>query len=262
MKTRIPLHRWTRRVAALANLPLERNDRFSRFLSPLPLFSTKSLCELHLSVAEGYLCLPRLKSIQFEVFPYRNNADDNYLEYIPLAWTTNNNLRGGFLAPNLLWEMMVISMLNYQADEYMEIVSAVGSVEGLQSIKATIDKVCEVENCSMTVASINDYQALAKSCMTKIAHMDALAQKSKPDSRQNSGSYSSTNISNTILGSFLPASASRESIFHTFVTPFKTHPTVVRASSNDRSALLHEIKKFLLAQLAPGHTKPLSENYR
>lgn len=70
---------------------------------------------------EGYLFLPRLRRIRLGIFPRRNMADDKYLQYIPSTWTGCNN-KGIFFEINLIWDMMVISMLNYQADEFMEAV--------------------------------------------------------------------------------------------------------------------------------------------
>ncbi|PWY74297.1 hypothetical protein BO70DRAFT_398626 [Aspergillus heteromorphus CBS 117.55] len=49
---------------------------------------------------------------------------DQYLEYIPIAWSSVNTALGFPLTSRTLWDMMVISMLNYQADENMESVVA------------------------------------------------------------------------------------------------------------------------------------------
>lgn len=246
MKTKISLHQWSDRVKGLAPVNTARIDRFSRFFSSLPIFSVLRLWELQLSIVEGYLCIPRLKGIQFEVFSRRTGAELKYLDYIPFTWTTCNNAKGGIFAPDLLWEMMVISMLNFQADECMETLIAACAVEDLQSIKDEIIQVCQNEECGMTAAPMAEDQNLANSHTER----NVQAQDSKQYSRQDSDSCSPANISNTTLGSSHSKSACTESPFHAFVTRFKTHPAVVRASSNDRSALLHEIESYLLAQLA------------
>ena len=48
--------------------------------------------------------------------------EDKYFEYIPFTWTLCNNRRNTFLSTKSLVERMMISFLNYQADEFMEAV--------------------------------------------------------------------------------------------------------------------------------------------
>lgn len=59
---------------------------------------------------------------------------DRYLEYIPFTWAAANPLEGAHYRSSFLREMMVILMLSYQADEYME--SVVSTVFGGLSIEA------------------------------------------------------------------------------------------------------------------------------
>ncbi|CAG8960250.1 hypothetical protein HYFRA_00012770 [Hymenoscyphus fraxineus] len=59
---------------------------------------------------------------KLRTFPRKNMKKDKYLDYIPFTWIGCNN-KGVFLRTDLLWDMMMISMLNYQVDEFVETVT-------------------------------------------------------------------------------------------------------------------------------------------
>lgn len=45
---------------------------------------------------------------------------DRYFASIPMFWTVANNFKGSFVCADYLFDMMTISFLLYQADEFME----------------------------------------------------------------------------------------------------------------------------------------------
>jgi len=96
----------------LTNVEVSSVEKFLQFFTRLPLFVHEPEWKLRASLTEGYLFLPQLKRRSREIFPRDNIAEDKYLEYIPLTWTTINNLKESHLSANILQEMMVISMLN------------------------------------------------------------------------------------------------------------------------------------------------------
>ena len=245
MKANLASYRWTDRVSTLAPLPIPKINRFWRFFSRLPLFSAQPEWKLQLSIAEGYLYLPRLQNIQSEVFPSRQGADDKYLEYLPLTWTTCNSLKDVFLPPKLLWEMIVISMLNYQADEYMEVIVAERPEQDLHSLRAHISQFCQIQQSDTAiefphVAKSTSYHSMAKTA--KLNGSTDHADLKNPQSPISKPGTTSLNPSNE-------AAADAEPVLHAFITPFKTHPAVLRASPNDRLALLHELETFLHAHI-------------
>ena len=247
MKAKSSLYRWTDRVSALASLPMENINRISRFFSQLPLFSAQAEWKLQLSTAEGYLYLPRLRIIQSEVFTGGKGADDKYMEYLPSIWTTCNNLKGVVLPPKLLWEMIVISMLNYQADEYMETILAQRPEQDLQSLQANIRQLCQIEPCGAAIKFPHVVNSASCHCMPIKADINGSTEhfelriswslKCKP------GCIIDINPPNAVA-------ALVEPVLNAFVTRFKTHPAVLRASNADRLVLLHELETFLLAQIS------------
>ncbi|KAF2248785.1 hypothetical protein BU26DRAFT_305847 [Trematosphaeria pertusa] len=71
-------------------------------------------------ILEGSAFTPQLRACRGEIFPLREGFKDEYLAYIPAAWTIINNMRGLRCPTTLLWEMMRISLTDFLVDEYME----------------------------------------------------------------------------------------------------------------------------------------------
>lgn len=115
---------WKSSTKELVGVPEPKLEGLCRFFSKIPLFRDQPPWKLHASLMEAFIFLPRLQKARLEIFPRIDMAKDEYLEYIPFTWTSCNNI-GAFLELDLLWDMMVISVLNYQADEFME--SVVGT---------------------------------------------------------------------------------------------------------------------------------------
>jgi len=88
-----------------------------------PLFSEVPEWQLQASMIEATLFQPLLRARRLEIFPRKNMAQDKYFDIIPFTWTSCNNRSNTFTSTSFIYEMMVISFLNYQADEFMEAVA-------------------------------------------------------------------------------------------------------------------------------------------
>ena len=88
-----------------------------------PLFCTVPEWQLWASVLEASLFQPLLRARRLDIFPRRGMEEDKYFDIIPFTWTACNNRNGTFASTSFIYEMMVISFLNYQADEFMEAVA-------------------------------------------------------------------------------------------------------------------------------------------
>ncbi|KAL1965541.1 hypothetical protein VTN77DRAFT_5624 [Rasamsonia byssochlamydoides] len=114
---------WGEKVTSLRIIETGAVDKFAQFFSKLPIFSAESGWRLRASIIEGYLFAPALRQMRLDIFPRKDMSEDKYLEYIPFTWTLCNNNNAGFgLSTDVIWEMMIISMLNFQVDEYVETV--------------------------------------------------------------------------------------------------------------------------------------------
>lgn len=102
-----------------------------------PLFSQIQGWKTRLSALEASLFVPLLQARRLDVFPRKNMEKDKYFAIIPFTWTACNNRSGAFASTSFLYEMMVISFLNYQADEFMEAVAGPafrGNLAGLRQL--------------------------------------------------------------------------------------------------------------------------------
>ena len=91
----------------------------SRFLCRLSECSHIPGWKILASVLEGSLYLQQLKVSWQDIFPDQLLRNE-YLAFIPSTWIIVNNCTGKFLNSTLIWDMMVMSMVIYTVDEYME----------------------------------------------------------------------------------------------------------------------------------------------
>ena len=179
---------------------------------------------LKTALIKSYLFLPQLKAIELNIFRRKCVGEGKYLEYIPLTWTACNNL-GAPTSTAILWDMMIIYMLKYQADEYMEAVVGVHFEHNLGPVKSLIER---------------------------------LRQTSRhgPPSRKRarSGSEEELNIGLTTLSnsSSEKAGVSLADVEHVllfFINYVLTHPKAVASPPAIRIRLRQELADFLLTRV-------------
>jgi hypothetical protein len=138
-----PTYAFGEKVFGLAAVHPKAVMKFSEFWSQIPNYHGTPKWQIQASIVEAYLYLPMLKKRRLDVFPRQDMDEDKYLEYIPITWTTANNREGTFLSTNYIWEMIALSLLTYQADEYMEAVVGKYYAEEMDLVVDMIDGVFE-----------------------------------------------------------------------------------------------------------------------
>lgn len=107
-------------------LPIEilQATKLCNLFRSVPLFAQKEGGNIMLRLAfqESQPFMTQLEHIRFDIFPRPPKVNEKYLRIIPFAWTASNYLHGSCLPATILLDMMQISMLNFQADEYIEMV--------------------------------------------------------------------------------------------------------------------------------------------
>ncbi|RYP17316.1 hypothetical protein DL765_004607 [Monosporascus sp. GIB2] len=111
-----------------------------------PLFSGTPEWQLRASLIEAALFQPLLRAQRLKTFPRNDMETDRYFEIIPFTWTACNNRLLTFASTSLIYEMMIISFLNYQADEFMEAVAGPEFRENFSGLRELIDNVFSSEN--------------------------------------------------------------------------------------------------------------------
>ena len=253
---------WGEAVLELTSITTTSVDKFLQFFSRLPLFAQEPRWRLRASLTEGFLFLPQLKRRSREIFLRTDMAEDKYLEYIPLTWTTVNNLKQNPLSASDLHEMMVLSMLNYQVDEYMEAVVGKYYKDRLPQVRHVILELCrepeEIAN-GFDIRSLKrkrsslDEEALRKENRligadnNSILNGNSHGQSSAPTAKPNAPELSNEAAATPSSMSFpLATLHHRLSLFTAHIL---SHPSVLTAPSISQSILRQELQIFLLAQV-------------
>ena len=207
--------------------------------------------KLQASFIEGYLFYPQLKPISLDIFPRKDIAKDNYLEYIPLTCTLTNNIPDTSLSASFLWDMMVISMLNYQVDQFIEVVVEDMFAHDVEPVKQLVQRLCDK---SVSTNGIH------RSAHPELGDDHSSGTKKRPhpedDDEEPKGSkrhLSETNndVSNDQAAASEPSADLSEvsNTLSAFITHSYTHLHIVHASPHDLDNLLSELRAFLLAHI-------------
>ncbi|KAF2437708.1 Ent-kaurene synthase [Karstenula rhodostoma CBS 690.94] len=117
---------WTPSIAD--GFALQQGDlkKTQNLISSLPLFRGERLPSLELVLVEARLMAAQLKLFRNSLFSRSDipMTADKYLEFIPMIWVACNHKNGQRLSYKITWEMVLLSLLNFQVDEYMESVVA------------------------------------------------------------------------------------------------------------------------------------------
>ncbi|KAI0867092.1 hypothetical protein F4860DRAFT_521219 [Xylaria cubensis] len=111
-----------------------------KLIQRTPLFSEIPIWQIRASLIEATLFRPLLQALRLRTFPRENMEADKYFGIIPFTWTACNNRLHTFASTSLLFEMMVVSFLNYQADEFMEAVAGPEFEGDLNSLRQLVNK--------------------------------------------------------------------------------------------------------------------------
>ncbi|KAF2477643.1 Ent-kaurene synthase, partial [Lindgomyces ingoldianus] len=117
--------------------------KMSGFFSTVFPFSQAPKWKLQLSLLQSAQFAVALKQARYKIFPPIEKAsDEKYQEYIPFTWIGCRDFLSTSIPAETLWEMMVVSMFNFQVDAYMETVVWDQYRERLPALKAFIRALC------------------------------------------------------------------------------------------------------------------------
>ncbi|KAL8761591.1 MAG: hypothetical protein Q9184_002299 [Pyrenodesmia sp. 2 TL-2023] len=228
-------HAFGGRLTDFVNLPLENIRVFKQFYQKLPIFATAPEWSIEAALVEGYLWLPQLRQLRLQIFPRKSMKEDKYFEYIPFTWTAANILEGAHYRSSFLKHMMILSFLNYQADEYME--SVVSTL-----FKGRLTEARELIN------NLFDGRGPADP-----SGRSGRSGASAPTNGANTNGVHRDNHSQLVSeANHDGLSVQEEEVYKTlgnFVEHVIDHPSFQEASGDDRSQLQRELRLFLLAHV-------------
>lgn len=167
------------------------------------------------SLIEGHLFLPQIRDLRYAVFPSDNVADDERFDYTPFMWISANNIGKRHIGAEYLYQLMILSVLNRQFEEYMVNVLAEDFAGCMFEIEDIIQSI---------------FQELE------------LYSKDQCFSAGNSSDASRTSTATTISNVRL--------VLYRFISHVLNHPYVLTASIHDQAQLICELKSFLLSRVS------------
>ncbi|RYP63645.1 hypothetical protein DL769_006900 [Monosporascus sp. CRB-8-3] len=194
-----------------------------------PLFSAIPEWQLRGSFIEAALFQRLLRAGRLATFPRTDMEEDKYFDIIPFTWTACNNRWKAWAPSSFLFEMMNISFLNYQADEYMEAVAGPNFTTNLPELRALVDGLFHpIQNAVESVKN----------------GADGMPPMSSPPLHSNGVSHANGNGPDAKFSTtevIRPLSRFVGKVLHS--------PRIAHASKHDRQILAAELRVFLQAHI-------------
>ncbi|KAL7622019.1 hypothetical protein AAE478_007520 [Parahypoxylon ruwenzoriense] len=252
-------HEWGEKASGLFEIPLTKISMFTHFFSKLPLFSQEPTWRLQASIIEGYMLAPLLHSSQSElqIFPSLDGGNVKYLDYIPFTWTMCNNATNFGLSTKILHEIMIISVINFQADKYLDDVTENDSLRGdFDSLRTIVHQLFQ-ETPRQTSTNGHGH---SNSHKDHVVHGDGKRRKLLNGNSQrveNDHKRESQDLDEPYPSEFLLGT---EQVLSRFTTYILSHSKVSTAPKSLQRRAKEELLTFLLAHITHGqHNAQLSK---
>ncbi|KAL6720895.1 hypothetical protein ACLMJK_002820 [Lecanora helva] len=204
-----------------------------RLLSKVPLFRGRPITYAPVALIEAGRFADRLRGSRQLIFPRDELplTEDKYLTFIPVLWTACNLIENDPLSSRVLWDMILLSMLNYQIDEYMETIVQCQSQLDVANLRSLIRKGCglgDQKEIDQNQVSIHD------------AHESSPNLQSPPPGGSNQNKRKFYSIGDNSRVSM---------IIVNYFNHILQHSAALRSSPSTRSDLALEVHNFLLAHI-------------
>lgn len=218
-------------------MPTVGNGRkYIRLLKQTPLFASSPEWQVQASMLEASLFQPLLLGRRLDIFPRKDMAPDKYFDLIPLTWTSCNNKSGAFASTNFIYEMMVISFLDFQADEFMEAVAGPSFAGRMGSLRQLIDGI------------FSAFDGDLQSKRVKVSN----GMKVATDGENGDAQIHTNGLVHKTADSDIGQDCKQDEVRATlkrFVSHVMLHPSLQAASPWDRDSTLHELRNYLHAHV-------------
>jgi hypothetical protein len=230
------------------NIPEMHSKKMGYLLSSLPNFSRKDLASVDVCLVEAGQLSRFLRRLRQDIVSRDQipMTKDKYLDFIPVIWAMCNSKGKQVLPAEVVRDMVQISLLNYQIDEYMEsVVSELGNYD-IQELSKALRK---------------DYNTSDDNAGSDLngngenhAHDDTRPQKRRKLQNGNHVANGTTNgtTNGSSNGNGTSQSSSVERILgvlRRFISYFVTHEAVTVAPSHIQDTLKKELYTFLFAHI-------------
>lgn len=219
----------------------ENDANYVRLLKKTPLFESTPEWQVRASMLEASLFQPLLRDRRLNIFPRKDMAPDRYFDLIPLTWISCNNRTKVFASNRFIFDMMIISFLDFQADEFMEAVAGPSYKGGMDHLHQLIDDICDTIESNSSAKRNNKRRKNSDKNSSESSEAER-NELSTFDSVSPNGSFHKSNGHKSQRGQ----DEVRE-ILSRFVLHIVHHPSVRSASHWNRTATLRELRIYLHA---------------
>lgn len=201
--------------------------KLAQLFATLSLFTQKKdhTRRLFLAAKQSLPLLSYLRTHRHDIFPQRAEQEDKYLMYIPLTWTACNAFDTASMPLRLIQDMALLSMLNYQVDEYMEAVVQPVYLQRPDLVRSMIYDICaELPKDMITNGGTNG-------CLNGAGH----EQMTDDEDSMNSDTPEGFDDIKVVLSGY--------------VSHFMNHPSVQKSPEATKKLLRRDLAKFLQAHI-------------
>lgn len=270
-KTGVPSQIWKSEVHGLASVPLKAVLKFYQFYSTIPLFAPEPEWKLKASIIENYLYLTKLRWVRADIFPPQKTLkQDKYVEYLSFTWTGPHNLDGSPLPTDVVYDMIFLSLLIFQIDEYIELVITEHFKDNLEPVKDIVRRLCRNSGNITSRKRTHDEFATDTSAVKSSSSSDngdalstdgsdsGISLNDAPNPKSEQFSQKAEKLDGTAAHVITkPSLALVESIFGKFITWVLQHPKVLAAPVSQQFHLRAETESFILS-----HLQQIADNAR
>jgi hypothetical protein len=190
-----------------------------KLLTKTPLFQAHPVSFFDLVLLESAHYSGRLRAQRNLVFAEADvlEANDKYVDFIPVFWVACNSIRAHPLSPNTIWQMCLLSQLVYQVDAYMEVTFLKLPTHVIEVIQARLAIIC---------------------------------QQSKPSRKRKRPMEGNRVPENSLLNGDASSAESISDVLDTYTKWVLKHPSVLQSPPAIQRQLASELHDFFLAHIS------------
>ncbi|KAI4213987.1 MAG: hypothetical protein LQ351_003391 [Letrouitia transgressa] len=224
---------WNSTIIDCFTLPSGVSKQMGYLFSNLPLFLKSKPASNDLVLIEAGQVSKRLKKSRDILFTRDDipMTADKYIEFIPMIWVACNHKSGHILSANIVWEMVLLSLLNFQVDEYMESVVARIAESEISMLLALLERECDMTSgLSATVDA-----------MTHDRDSSAPRKRQKRTWDEANNAQSDLPEQSTVARALTALSQ--------FIKHVTQHKSLLQSPTSVRQEIAREVYRFLVAHI-------------
>lgn len=209
-------------------------------LARTPMFCKTDPWTLRIAEMQACFAMQALQRQPPNVFPRTAKGSDKYIFLIPLALTVCAEAHGCSVSLSVLYEMMLLSIMNFHADEYMEGVVEIYFAESLDSVRSLVRQIFRDLHTSAQVGLSNVLEEGAKMTSQNLEGPVTDPDKRNPVPGKQAGYDAPEDRLST---------GDVRAVLDRFVTRILRHPAVLSSPASLQTQLVFELQIYLLAHI-------------